>query len=244
MATTEAANAMPVVTVASVDAVSAMTASLTAAWASILAPLALAAVAVAFAPARSAVQERIDRLMYGRRRHPAEAAARVGVRLAAGLDGVLRAVCDALRLPSAAISTDGRVVATYGDAPTTHTVALEVADGVPADLLVGVRTGETHLSRVDSRALELLAAPVGLALQAVRLSDQLRESRKRIVAAREEERRRLRRDLHDGRLLPLIEMSLKARRTFECANIKLVGIFEGDFGLVGNWLRHNLPPRG
>jgi signal transduction histidine kinase len=172
--------------------------------------LATAAVAVAFAPARSAVQALIDRLMYGRRRHPAEAAARVGVRLAAGLDGVLRAVCEALRLPSAAITTDGRVVATYGEAPSVlHTVALEVADGVPADLLVGVRTGETHLSRVDSRALELLAAPVGLALQAVRLSDQLRESRKRIVAAREEERRRLRRDLHDGLGSALAAVTLK-----------------------------------
>ena len=37
-------------------------------------------------------------------------------------------------------------------------------------------------------------------------------------------------------------MSLKARQAFECANKTLV--FEGDFGLVGNWLRHNLPPRG
>jgi signal transduction histidine kinase len=173
--------------------------------------VATAAIAVAFAPARSSVQALVDRLMYGQRRDPAAAAARVGARLGAGLDGVLRAVCEALRLPYAAISTDGRLAATYGAPPTArHTVALEVADGPPADLLVGVRAGETRLSSGDRRALDLLSAPVGLALQAMRLSEELRQSRKRIVAAREEERRRLRRDLHDGLGTALTAVTLKA----------------------------------
>ncbi|MFC4530073.1 sensor histidine kinase [Sphaerisporangium dianthi] len=168
-------------------------------------------IAVAFAPARSALQALVDRLMYGRRHDPAQAAAQVGVRLGTGLDGVLRAVCEALRLPYAAVSADGRLIATYGERPEVrHTVALEVADGPPADLLVGLRTGESRLSAADGRALNLLAAPIGLALQAVRLSEQLRESRTRIVAAREEERRRLRRDLHDGLGTALTAVTLKA----------------------------------
>jgi signal transduction histidine kinase len=173
--------------------------------------IATGVVALTFAPARSGVQSLVDRLMYGQRQDPAEAAARVGLRLGSGLDGVLRAVCEALRLPYAAVSADGRLVSTYGQPPLVrHTVALEVADGPPADLLVGLRAGETHLSSADRRALELLAAPVGLALQAVRLSQQLHESRKRIVAAREEERRRLRRDLHDGLGTALTAVTLKA----------------------------------
>jgi signal transduction histidine kinase len=173
--------------------------------------IATAAIAVAFAPARSAVQSLVDRLMYGQRRDPAEAAARVGLRLGGGLDGVLRAVCEALRLPYAAVSSDGRLVSTYGEPPPVrHTVALEVAGGPPADLLVGLRAGETRPSGADRRALDLLAAPVGLALQAVRLSEQLRDSRRRIVAAREEERRRLRRDLHDGLGTALTAVTLKA----------------------------------
>jgi signal transduction histidine kinase len=49
-----------------------------------------------------------------------------------------------------------------------------------------------------------------LALQAVRLSEQVHESRKHIVAAREEERRRLRRDLHDGLGTALTAVTLKA----------------------------------
>jgi signal transduction histidine kinase len=46
--------------------------------------------------------------------------------------------------------------------------------------------------------LELLAAPLALAVHATALSDAVQRSRESIVAAREEERRRLRRDLHDG----------------------------------------------
>ncbi|WP_248960758.1 sensor histidine kinase [Sphaerisporangium perillae] len=168
-------------------------------------------IAVAFAPARLGLQGLVDRLMYGRRHDPAQAAAQVGTRLGAGLDGVLHAVCEALRLPYAAISADGRLIAMYGERPEVrHTVALEVADGPSADLLVGLRAGESRLSAADGRALNLLAAPIGLALQAVRLSEQLRESRTRIVAAREEERRRLRRDLHDGLGTALTAVTLKA----------------------------------
>lgn len=79
--------------------------------------IATAVIAVAFAPARSAVQSAVDRLMYGQRRDPAVAAARVGRRLGTGLDGVLRAVCEALRLPYAAISSGGRLEAAHGSQP-------------------------------------------------------------------------------------------------------------------------------
>jgi signal transduction histidine kinase len=54
---------------------------------------------------------------------------------------------------------------------------------------------------VDSRDLRLLdelARPAGAAVSAAALADALSESRTRLVQAREEERRRLRRDLHDG----------------------------------------------
>lgn len=173
--------------------------------------LATAVVAVAFAPARAWMQSLVDRAMYGERRDPAAAAARVGVRLADGLDGVLRAVCDALRLPFAAISSDRGLVAAVGTSTgLRHTVALHVGEGAPADLLVGLRSGESRASTADARALGMLAAPVGVAVQAVRLSAQLQESRARIVAAREEERRRLRRDLHDGLGTALTAVTLKA----------------------------------
>lgn len=64
--------------------------------------------------------------------------------------------------------------------------------------MIGLRQGQRRLDPADRRVLELLAAPLAVALQATALSAQLQRSRERIVAAREEERRRLRRDLHDG----------------------------------------------
>ena len=50
----------------------------------------------------------------------------------------------------------------------------------------------------DRRLLEDVAAEVGTLLQAVLMSTELQRSRQELITAREEERRRLRRDLHDG----------------------------------------------
>ncbi|MCE3250266.1 MAG: putative two-component system histidine kinase [Geminicoccaceae bacterium] len=50
----------------------------------------------------------------------------------------------------------------------------------------------------DARALGMLAAPVAAALHATLLTSELQASRERIVTTQEEERHRLRRELHDG----------------------------------------------
>jgi two-component system NarL family sensor kinase len=182
--------------------------------------VATAVIAVAFAPARSALQSTVDRVMYGQRRDPAAAAASVGARLGAGLSGVVHAVRDTLRLPYAAIASGDDIIAEDGESPAVrYTVALEVGDGEPANLLIGLRAGETRVSNADARALHLLAAPIGITLQAVRLSNQLRQSRARIVSAREEERRRLRRDLHDGLGTALTAVTLKADAAYNLRRV-------------------------
>lgn len=53
-------------------------------------------------------------------------------------------------------------------------------------------------SRPLTFASEDLARQVGIAAHAVQLTGEVQRSRERLVTAREEERRRLRRDLHDG----------------------------------------------
>jgi signal transduction histidine kinase len=64
--------------------------------------------------------------------------------------------------------------------------------------MVGLRSGERRLDTADERVLSLLAAPLSVAVQAGRLADELQVSRERVISGREEERRRIRRDLHDG----------------------------------------------
>jgi signal transduction histidine kinase len=65
-------------------------------------------------------------------------------------------------------------------------------------LVVGKRGAGEAFSPADLQLLDDLAQQAAVAVHAVALTTDLRRSRERIVTAREEERRRLRRDLHDG----------------------------------------------
>jgi two-component system, NarL family, sensor kinase len=171
--------------------------------------LATAVIAVGFAPARDRLQRWVDRRLYGDRHDPVRAMARLGERLRDApsgvpggdvLAGVLQAVCETLRLPSASLHVDNDAeVASFGRPGTaSESIPLEHEGRRIGALLVGVRAGEDALGAADRQVLEVLAAPVAVALHAVLLSQELQRSRERLVAAREEERRRLRRDLHDG----------------------------------------------
>jgi len=179
--------------------------------------LATAVVAVSFAPARDRLQRWVDRRLYGERHDPVRAMARVGERLRDTPGGdvlaeVLQAVCETLRLPSASLHVeDGAEVAAYGPpSAASESIPLEHEGQQVGALLVSRRTGEQTLGAADRRVLEVLAVPVAVALHAVLLSQELQRSRERLVAAREEERRRLRRDLHDGLGPTLTAVTLKA----------------------------------
>jgi signal transduction histidine kinase len=65
-----------------------------------------------------------------------------------------------------------------------------------------------ELSSVQHRQLEQLAWAAGLVLENVRLVDELRASRTRIVVAQDAERKRIERDLHDGAQQRLLTASL------------------------------------
>jgi two-component system, NarL family, sensor kinase len=172
-------------------------------------------VAVGFNPARIRLQRLIDRGLYGDRRDPVRAVSLVGERLAGtgttGLAGVLEALCDSLRLPFAAVRFGTAEAAAHGTAPELlHGISLRYDGARIGELIVGLRSGQRRLSPPDIAVLELLAGPLAVALHATALSAALQQSRVSIVAAREEERRRLRRDLHDGLGPALTGIAFKA----------------------------------
>jgi signal transduction histidine kinase len=65
-------------------------------------------------------------------------------------------------------------------------------------LVVSPRAQGEALNPMDRHLLENIAHQAGMAVHAVSLTTDLKRSRQRLVTTREEERRRLRRDLHDG----------------------------------------------
>jgi len=166
---------------------------------------AAAVVAVGLIPFRDVLQRAAERLVYGHRRDPAQAVARVGegLRRAGGmLPAVAEAVADALRSPYVAIAgPDGRVLASSGrlDAGAVrHTESLDY-QGVPqGHLVVVARTRGEPLDRADLRVVASLAPHVALAVRAAALTADLEASRSQVIAAALAERERLRRDLHDG----------------------------------------------
>jgi two-component system, NarL family, sensor kinase len=154
------------------------------------------------APLLPRLQRLVDGAIYGDRGDPARVVSRLGEQLAtpdAGLQGVITTIRSALRLPYLAIERDGSVLASDGDPPERlHRWPLARGGKSEGQLTIGLRSGERELAAADRRALAMLADPVAVAVHSTVVSEELQASRERIVAAREEERRRLRRELHDG----------------------------------------------
>lgn len=163
----------------------------------------LAAVAaLAVQPLRTRLARLVDRLLFGDRRDPYRALQRLAERTHrapttdAVLEGLAASAAASLRA-SWARATAGGHTGEWGTRPAG-------GSEVHADLVSGGRTlgvltvGAGRRLLVDeSRLLADLGRHGGVAVQAVLLTDELRRSRSRVVLAREEERRRLRRDLHD-----------------------------------------------
>ena len=160
-------------------------------------------------PARERLQQAVDRLIYGERDDPYAVVSRLGQGLEATVSPgavltiVAETVGQALKLPYAAVelTRDDRVIASVavgsprGDLERLPLVYQGETLGA---LVLAPRSPGEVFGSADRRLLEVLARQVGVAAHAARLTDDLRRSRERLVAAREEERRRLRRDLHDG----------------------------------------------
>lgn len=166
--------------------------------------------------ARQAVQQAIGRLLYGQRGDPLAVIGSVARRLeSAGtpeglLTGVVNDLREVLKLDAVAVyAADGVLLA--GSARPEEGPRLPLShQGEPVgELDVWTARGD-ELKPGDLQLLQDLGPQLAVAIEAVRLKRDLQQARERLVGALEDERRRLRRDLHDGLGPTLTAITLRA----------------------------------
>jgi two-component system, NarL family, sensor kinase len=156
-------------------------------------------VAVIAAPLHGWIRRRTERWVYGYRSDPAAALRRLGANVESAdplhvVDTITDSIADALKVDRVWVEPPGTPPS--GD-PRTVRVPLVHRNERIGDLVVEVPAGR-RLSAADTALLHDLARQAAVTVRVSELATELQASRSRIVTAREEERRRLRRDLHDG----------------------------------------------
>ena len=159
-------------------------------------------VAATFAPIRRLVDSAVERLLFGDQLDAVGAASRFAAELSAADDPVaaLRELRSLLNLPYAAVVGDRRPPVTSGrpSGDGEFALPLTAAGHRVGELRLGLRPGETGPSARDRPVLRIVVPALAQALRARSLAADVAASRARVVTAVEEDRRRLRRDLHDG----------------------------------------------
>ncbi len=169
-------------------------------------------IAVIFQPARSWLQGTANRWLFGERDDPAGVLTRLTSQLeeANGDDSLLETlvntIASSLKLPYVALwlreDEDDQMfdlAAQTGQQPDhVEVIPLMHQQETIGQLVVAPRSPGEALSPADQQLLAAIARLTATTARTIQLSDAVQEARVRTVSAREEERRRLRRDLHDG----------------------------------------------
>jgi signal transduction histidine kinase len=199
--------------------------------------LATAVVAVAFQPVRERIQRFANRLVYGKRATPYEVLAHFAERMASiyAADELLPQMARILAEGTGAARAEvwllvGDVLRPEGSWPPGGGASIvgakrqraEAASIPGADISLEVQDrGETlgaigitkprgePVTDGDRKLLQDLASQAGLVLRNVKLIEELRASRQRIVSAQDNERRRIERNIHDGAQQQLVALNVK-----------------------------------
>ncbi len=159
-------------------------------------------VAVAFNPLRTRLQRGVNRLLYGDRDEPYKVLSSLSAGTL-GLSSMADTLGRALKLPYVAVALgqgeDLATVAEYGQAGS-NPVALPLVYRAEqlGELRLEPRANEARFSAAERKLLEVVAQQMSVVAYAATLNRALQGARERLVGTREEERRPLRRDLHDG----------------------------------------------
>jgi signal transduction histidine kinase len=201
--------------------------------------LAAAAVALAFQPVRRWASRLANRLVYGKRATPYEVLSRLahgmGSQYSAdeALPSLARVLAEGMGAARAEIwlrmGGDLRPAAGWPDEGSARDVPLVLTDvdlpaipgrdrAVPVlhegevlgALAISMPRGEAVTPATD-KLLTDVASQIGLVLRNVRLIEELRASRQRLVAAQDQERRRLERNIHDGAQQQLVALAVQLR---------------------------------
>jgi signal transduction histidine kinase len=159
-------------------------------------------VAAGFHPVMRRVRSVVDETLFGGRPDPIGTLSRLGTQLATGSTPPewLETLRYALAVPGIELRQDGHAVAVSGqlDGHAIAVTPLRAGAEHVGDLAVALPADQLQVAPTTSAVLGLVAPPLAQALHADRLTQQLSASQGRVVTVLEEERRRMRRDLHDG----------------------------------------------
>jgi signal transduction histidine kinase len=202
----------------------------------VLSAAAAGVVAIAFQPARRRAQRFADRLVYGRRATPYEVLAEFSEHMSDtyATDDVLPQMAELLVSAIGARSAtvwlllggELRPAASAGEDLTLQALPApgSAVPAIPGDFVAEVHhQGETlgaltvtmpandQIDPGREKLVRDLAAQAGLVLRNVRLIEDLKASRQRLVSAQDEERRKLERNIHDGVQQQLVALAINLR---------------------------------